>query len=128
MFENGRPLTRARFAAEVRRALSSAGIDQSQYCSHSFRIGAATTTAAKGIEESIIKNVRAMGECCISVVCAYSQEPAAGGVKSPCSVTLMLFLCYVDAPCWCICVSLASGSVLVLFLFYIKKKQLKTKN
>ena len=58
LFEDGRPLTRTRFAGEVRRALSSASIDQSQYCTHSFRIGAATTTAAKGIEDSIIKNVR----------------------------------------------------------------------
>ena len=49
LFEDGRPLTRARFADEVRRALSSAGIDQSQYCTHSFRIGAATTAAAKGV-------------------------------------------------------------------------------
>ena len=57
LFEDGRPLTRARFADEVRRALSFAGIDQSQYCTHSFRIGAATTAAAKGIEDSIIKTL-----------------------------------------------------------------------
>ena len=43
MFKDGRPLTRARFAQAVRQALSEAGIDQSKYCSHSFRIGAATT-------------------------------------------------------------------------------------
>ena len=38
------------------------------------------------------------------------------GVKSPCSVTLMLLcLWYVDTPC----LSSASGSVLVLFRYYI---------
>ena len=57
VFEDGRPLTRARFAQEVRAALSAAGVDQSKYCSHSFRIGAATTAAAKGIEDSVIQTL-----------------------------------------------------------------------
>ena len=57
VFEDGRPLTRARFAEEVRSALSRAGVDQSKYCTHSFRIGAATTAAAKGIEDSVIKTL-----------------------------------------------------------------------
>ena len=56
-YRDGRPLTRARFAAEVRDALGKAGIDQSKYCTHSFRIGAATTAAAKGIEDSVIKTL-----------------------------------------------------------------------
>ena len=57
IFADGRPLTRARFAEEVRSVLSRAGVDQSQYCTHSFRIGAATTAAAKGIEDSLIKTL-----------------------------------------------------------------------
>ena len=57
VWADGRPLTRSRFAEEVRSALSQAGVDQSQYCTHSFRIGAATTAAAKGIEDSIIKTL-----------------------------------------------------------------------
>ena len=36
-------LTRPRFAAAVRSALKKAGVDQSKYCTHSFRIGAVTT-------------------------------------------------------------------------------------
>ncbi len=35
----------------VRAALRLAGVDQAKYCSHSFRIGAATTAAAKGVED-----------------------------------------------------------------------------
>ena len=57
VFKDGRPLTRARFAQAVRQALSEAGVDQSKYCSHSFRIGAATTAAAKGIEDSVIQTL-----------------------------------------------------------------------
>ena len=41
----------------VRAALTRAGVDQSKYCGHSFRIGAATTAAARGIEDSIIKTL-----------------------------------------------------------------------
>lgn len=51
----GRPLTRACFAAEVRSALKKAGVDPEKYCTHSFRIGAASTAAARGIEDSVIK-------------------------------------------------------------------------
>ena len=57
VFADGRLLTRKRFVDAVRSALASAGIDQTQYCGHSFRIGAATTAAAKGIEDSIIKTL-----------------------------------------------------------------------
>ena len=50
-------LTRPRFAAAVRSALKKVGVDQSKYCTHSFRIGAATTAAARGIEDSVIKTL-----------------------------------------------------------------------
>ena len=40
---------------KVRDGLKRAGIDQTKYCGHSFRIGAATTAAAKGVEDCIIK-------------------------------------------------------------------------
>ena len=56
-YQDGRALTRARFAAAVRSALHKAGVDQSKYCTHSFRIGAATTAAAKGVEDSVIKTL-----------------------------------------------------------------------
>ena len=56
-FEDGRPLTRPRLVAAMRLALEKAGINQTDYCSHSFRIGAATTAAEKGIEDSVIKTL-----------------------------------------------------------------------
>ena len=54
-FQDGRLLTRQKFVEEVQKALQLAGIDQLKYCGHSFHIGAATTAAAKGMEDSVIK-------------------------------------------------------------------------
>lgn len=56
-FEDGKVLSRQRFVDAVRDGLHKAGIDESKYCGHSFRIGAATTAAEKGIEDSIIKTL-----------------------------------------------------------------------
>ena len=54
-FNDGKPLTRQRLVNQVRTALQTQGIDSSSYSGHSFRIGAATTAAAAGIEDSRIQ-------------------------------------------------------------------------
>lgn len=56
-FRDGRYLTRERFVARVRQALDTLGLDSRQYAGHSFRIGAATTAASCGIEDSVIKTL-----------------------------------------------------------------------
>ena len=56
-FKDGHPLTRQRFVDAVRKGLQQAGVDQKKYCGHSFRIGAATTAAARGVEDSVIKTL-----------------------------------------------------------------------
>ena len=56
-FADGSFLTRQRFVDMVRAALQKAGVNQHQYCGHSYRIGAATTAAKKGLEDSIIKTL-----------------------------------------------------------------------
>ena len=56
-YRDRRALTRSKFAAAVRLVLKKAGVDQAKYCTHSFRIGAATTAAANGIEDSVIKTM-----------------------------------------------------------------------
>ena len=57
MCSNGRPLTKGKFVAEVRAALTRANIPASEYAGHSFRIGAATTAAAAGLEDSLIQTL-----------------------------------------------------------------------
>ncbi len=42
---------------EIRLALHKAGIDSKAYCGHSLRIGAATTAAANGMEDALIKTL-----------------------------------------------------------------------
>ena len=54
-FEDGKPLTRIRLVEKVRRALQVAGVLSKPYSGHSFRIGAATTAARVGVEDSTIK-------------------------------------------------------------------------
>jgi len=57
LFQSQKPLTRPRFVAVVREALGKSGLDERNYCSHSFRIGAATTAASRGLEDCIIKTL-----------------------------------------------------------------------
>ena len=56
-FEDGTYLTRAHFVKELKRALVGGDIDAEKYRGHSFRIGAATTAAEKGIEDSVIQTL-----------------------------------------------------------------------
>ena len=56
-FQDGRPLTRQRFVMAVKEALDAAGVEAGQYSGHSFRIGAATTAAARGLEDSTVRTL-----------------------------------------------------------------------
>jgi len=55
VFKDGSYLTRDRLIVYTHRVLSSAGMATKGYSGHSFRIGAATTAALAGVEDSIIK-------------------------------------------------------------------------
>ena len=56
-FCDGRPLTRQRFVLNLREVLQEAGLHPEKYAGHSFRIGAATTAAASGVQDSLIKTM-----------------------------------------------------------------------
>ena len=56
-FQDGRFLTRQRLEEALCKALRLAGINESKYCGHSFRSGAATTAATKGFEDNFIKTL-----------------------------------------------------------------------
>ena len=54
---NGHFLTRTHFVAEVKKAMEQAGMEASNFNGHSFRIGAASTAAVHGMEDSLIKTL-----------------------------------------------------------------------
>ena len=51
----GKPLLKKTFVGEIRKILVTLGVPQGQYAGHSFRIGAATTAALAGVEDSTIQ-------------------------------------------------------------------------
>ena len=56
-FEDGRLLTRPWLVREVKEALEEGGVGSTGISGHSFRIGAATTAAERGVEDSTIKEL-----------------------------------------------------------------------
>ena len=49
------PLTKQEFVREIRTILATLGITDHEYAGHSFRIGAATSAAMAGVEDSTIQ-------------------------------------------------------------------------
>ena len=56
-FRNGHPLTRVRLDGALKKALQGAGSTAAGISTHSLRIGAATTAARRGVEDSAIKDL-----------------------------------------------------------------------
>ena len=56
-WDNHTPLSKLKFVEHVRQALLMANIPAHLYTGHSFRIGAATTTASAGIQDSTIQTL-----------------------------------------------------------------------
>ena len=51
-FQDSQPLTKSKFTSHVRAALAAVGLLCDEFAGHSFWIGAATTAAGAGIEDS----------------------------------------------------------------------------
>jgi len=69
-----RPLTHSQVISVVCQLLLEAGVDYTDYASHSFRIGAATTAAAAGILSDLI---RTLGRWHSNAYQWYIQYPTA---------------------------------------------------
>ena len=70
-------LTRQRLVDRIRQAIKQAGMDPSKYCGHSFRIGAATTAAKSGMEDSVIKTLgRWRSLACLEYICIPREQLA----------------------------------------------------
>ncbi len=70
--QDGSPLTKSIFVQLVRSLLSDAGLDASLYSGHSFRIGAATSAAQAGIQDSTIQ---ALGRWSSGAFLVYVRTP-----------------------------------------------------
>ena len=55
--KDGSPLTRDQLVNSLRVALAATGVDFKKFSGHSFRIGAATTAAARGVADSTIQTL-----------------------------------------------------------------------
>ena len=56
-WRGGTPLSKSKFVEAIRQAMSAAHLPAQDYAGHSFRIGAATTTAMAGIQDSTIQTL-----------------------------------------------------------------------
>ena len=57
ILSTGVPLTRTHLVSNFQSALRQTGLDDTAYNGHSFRIGAATTAAQRGLEDSMIQTL-----------------------------------------------------------------------
>ena len=57
VFQSGKPLSRSALVHHLQAALQQEGIPASNFKGHSFRIGAATTAARCGLEDSLIQTL-----------------------------------------------------------------------
>ena len=53
--QDGTPLSRSLLVTWLKQNLAAAGIDSSRFSGHSYRIGAATTAASKGVGDATIQ-------------------------------------------------------------------------
>ena len=56
LYQDGTPLSRSKLSAFLKSTLQSAGVP-GNFTGHSFRIGAATTAASRGIPDHLIKTM-----------------------------------------------------------------------
>ena len=57
MLQSGKPLSRAYLVHHLKQDLHAAGLPEAEFNGHSFRIGAATTAARQGLEDSLIQTL-----------------------------------------------------------------------
>lgn len=56
-FRDGSPLSREKMVEKLRQSLTEAGVDPTKFARHSFRIGAASTARANGVQDSMIQTL-----------------------------------------------------------------------
>ena len=77
---DGQGITKVWFMDQLRSILADVGVPQNQYSIHSFPIGAATSAALAGVEDS---NTGQMAQHCLPPVHSYAKEAASTDISSP---------------------------------------------
>ena len=76
-WQDGTPLSKAKFVEAVRQALSAANLPALQFAGHSFRIGAATTAAMVGLQDSAIQTLGHWRSDCYQLYIRFSPQHLA---------------------------------------------------
>lgn len=74
-FADGSPVKTSHFTQQLQRALNFCGLDSSQYKSHSFRIGAASSAADNGLSDA---QIRHLGRWKSDAFKLYIRQPSEG--------------------------------------------------
>jgi hypothetical protein len=80
-FQDGRFLIKQLFIERVRMGLDTLGINSKDYAGHSFWIGAATTAAERGVEDSLIKMLGRWESSAYQIYIKTPREILAGLAK-----------------------------------------------
>ena len=72
--DSGEVLSRDKFISYIRTILSRLGLPEVNYCGHSFRIGAATSAAAAGIEDHMIQTLGRWSSNCYTRYIRISKD------------------------------------------------------
>ena len=81
-WENRIPLSKTKFVEAIRRALTAANLPAKDYAGHSFRIGAATTAASAGLEDSTIQTLGRWKSASFQLYIRTSPQQLAGVSKT----------------------------------------------
>ena len=81
-WENRIPLSKTKFVEAIRRALTAANLPAKDYAGHSFRIGAATTAASAGLEDSTIQTLGRWKSASFQLYIRTSLQQLAGVSKT----------------------------------------------
>ncbi|XP_061170222.1 uncharacterized protein LOC133179480 [Saccostrea echinata] len=83
--DEGNPMSRNFFLLHVKQVLSRLGFDDTRYSGHSFRIGAATTAAAVGIQDHLIQSLGRWNSDCYARYIRINQNTIQSAQTKMCS-------------------------------------------
>ncbi|XP_062571095.1 uncharacterized protein LOC134233120 [Saccostrea cucullata] len=84
--DEGNPMSRNFFLLHVKQVLSRLGFDDTRYSGHSFRIGAATTAAAVGIQDHLIQSLGRWNSDCYARYIRINQDTIQSAQTKMCSI------------------------------------------